>query len=144
MQDFSDTGGAPSEAAGPAPAILPGLTQEEKTWAALAHASILLSLLTFGVGGPIAAFLIWLLKREQSAYIGRQAMQSLVYQLVVDVLLLIMWGAIALLSLVMVGLCCIPFGLIITLAPVVYGCYAAYACSLGRDFGYWLIGDRIR
>lgn len=149
MQDFSGTG-AFSEAAGPASAPSTGAaslrpyTQDEKTWAALAHASILLSLLTVGIAGPIAAFVIWLVKREQSPYIGRQAMQSLVYQVVVDVLLLIMWGAIALLSLIMVGLCCIPFGLIITAAPVVYGCYAAYACSLGRDFSYWLIGDMIR
>jgi len=144
MQGFNDTGGVSSNAAGPAPAPLSGLTQEEKTWAVLAHASILLSLLTAGLGGPIAAFVIWLVKKDQSAYVGRQALQSLVYQLVVDVLLFIMWGGIALLSMALVGLCCVPFGLIITIAPVVYGCYAAYACSLGRDFNYWLIGDMIR
>ena len=124
--------------------IPPGaLTSDDKTWAALAHATILLSVLSAGVFGPIAAFVIWLLKQDKSPYVRRQAMQSLVYQLVVIVLSWMMWLAIGLLSIAIVGLCCIPFGLIATLLPVLYSCYAAYECSQGRDFSYWLVGDLI-
>lgn len=121
----------------------PALGSDDRTWAALAHATVLLSVLSGGLLGPIAAFLIWLLKQDKSPYVRRQAMQSLVFQLVVIVLSWVMWLAIALLSVVLVGLCCIPIGLVATLLPVLYGCFAAYECSQGREFSYWLVGDLI-
>ena len=127
----------------PAPVAPGALTSDDKTWAALAHATILLSVLSAGLLGPIAAFVIWLLKQDKSPYVRRQAMQSVVFQLIVIVLSWGMWLAIGLLSIVLVGLCCIPVGLIITLMPVLYGCYAAYECSQGRSFSYWLVGDLI-
>jgi len=127
----------------PSAPTLTGLTSEDKTWAALAHASILLAVLSAGPLGPIAAFIIWLIKQDRSPYVRRQAMQSLIYQMVVIVVSWIIWLAIGLLSVVLVGLCCIPFGLILGLLTVVYGCYAAYECSQGKDFSYWLIGDLI-
>jgi uncharacterized Tic20 family protein len=116
-------------------------TQDEKTWAALAHASILLALVSGGPLGPIAAFIIWLAKKEESAYIADQAMQSLVYQVAVSVLNWIMWLGIGVLSVVVIGICCIPLGILISLACLVYGVYGAYECSMGRDFRYFLIGD---
>jgi hypothetical protein len=119
------------------------LSSDDKTWAALAHATILLAVLSAGPLGPIAAFAIWLLKQDKSPYVRRQAMQSLVFQMVVIVISWVMWLAIGLLSVVLVGLCCIPFGLLATLFPVLYGCYAAYECSQGREFSYWLVGDLI-
>lgn len=119
------------------------ITEEERTWAILAHLSILLSVLTGGLLGPVAAFTIWLIKRDQSPYIGRQALQSLIYQLVVVVLSWIMWIGIAVLSMLVIGVCCIPGGILIDLAAVGYGCYAAYVCSLGREFKYPLIGNMV-
>ena len=127
----------------PVPISSGELSSDDKTWAALAHATILLAVLSAGPLGPIAAFAIWLLKQDKSPYVRRQAMQSLVFQMVVIVLSWVMWLAIALLSVVLVGLCCIPFGLLATLFPVLYGCYAAYECSQGREFSYWLVGDLI-
>jgi uncharacterized Tic20 family protein len=118
-------------------------TQDEKTWAALAHATILLALLSAGPLGPIAAFLIWLIKKEQSAYVGFQALQSLVYQIALVVLNWVMWIGIALLTAVIVGCLCIPIGLAVSLGTIVYGCYAAYECSLGHDFRYVIIGDML-
>jgi uncharacterized protein len=128
----------------PIPAgALPDLTSDDKTWAALAHATVVLGAVTGGPLGPLAAFAIWLVKQEKSPYVRRQAMQSLVYQIVMLVIVSSMWVAIGLLSAVLVGLCCIPAGLIVTMLAVVYGCYGAYECSQGRDFSYWLIGDLI-
>ena len=127
----------------PVPFSSGALSSDDKTWAALAHATILLAVLSAGPLGPIAAFAIWLLKQDKSPYVRRQAMQSLVFQMVVIVLSWVMWLAIGLLSVVLVGLCCIPFGLLATLFPVLYGCYAAYECSQGREFSYWLVGDLI-
>ena len=72
------------------------ITNDERTWAILAHVSILLGAITVGLLGPVAAFVIWLIKKEESDYVAKQAMQSLIYQIVVAVLSWIMWGAVIL------------------------------------------------
>ncbi len=35
------------------------ITSDERTWAILAHVSILLAVITAGLLGPVAAFVIW-------------------------------------------------------------------------------------
>ena len=119
------------------------ITSDEKTWAILAHVSILLGAVTAGLLGPVAAFVIWLVKKDESDYVAKQALQSLIYQIVVAVLSWIMWIVIAVLAVFMIGLCLIPIGLLLNLAAVGYGCYAAYVCSLGQEFKYPLIWDMI-
>jgi len=118
-------------------------TSDERTWAILAHVSILLGAITVGLLGPVAAFVIWLIKKEESDYVAKQALQSLIYQIVVAVLSWIMWIAIVVLSAVVIGICLIPIGLLLNLAAIGYSCYAAYVCSLGREFKYPIIWDLI-
>jgi uncharacterized Tic20 family protein len=119
------------------------ITNDEKTWAMFAHLSILLAALTVGLLGPVAAFVIWLVKKDESRYVAKQALQSLIYQIVVAVVSWIMWIVIAVLAVFVVGLCLIPIGLLLNLAAIAYGCYAAYECSLGREFKYPIIWDMI-
>jgi uncharacterized Tic20 family protein len=119
------------------------ITSDERTWAILAHASILLAAITAGLLGPVAAFVIWLIKKEESDYVAKQAMQSLIYQVVVAVLSWIMWGAIIVLSLAVIGICLIPLAILLDLAAIGYGCYAAYVCSLDREFRYPIIWEMI-
>lgn len=116
------------------------ITSDEKTWAILAHVSILLGAITVGLLGPVAAFVIWLVKKDESDYVAKQALQSLI---VVAVLSWIMWIAIAVLSVAVIGICLIPLGLLLDLAAIGYGCYAAYVCSLGQEFKYPIIWDMI-
>jgi len=71
-------------------------------------------------------------------------MQSLIYQVAVAVLSWIMWIAIAVLSAVVIGICLIPLGILLDLAAIGYGCYAAYVCSLGQEFRYPIIWDLIK
>lgn len=118
-------------------------TSDERTWAILAHVSILLGAITVGLLGPVAAFVIWLVKKEESEYVAKQAMQSLIYQIVVGVLSWIMWGAIVVLSIAVIGICLIPIGLLLNLAAIGYSCYAAYICSLGQEFRYPVIWDMV-
>jgi uncharacterized Tic20 family protein len=118
-------------------------TSDERTWAILAHVSILLGAITVGLLGPVAAFVIWLIKKEESDYVAKQAMQSLVYQVVVAVLSWIMWGAIIVLSLAVIGICLIPLAVLLDLAAIGYGCYAAYVCSLGQEFRYPIIWEMV-
>ena len=119
------------------------VTSDEKTWAILAHVSILLGAITAGLLGPVAAFVIWLVKKDESDYVAKQALQSLIYQIVVAVLSWIMWIAIGVLAAFVIGICLIPIGLLLNLAAVGYGCYAAYVCSLGQEFKYPIIWDLI-
>ena len=52
--------------------------QDERTWSMLAHLSVLLSLIT-GIGGPIAALVIWLVYKDKSQRVAFHALQSLWY-----------------------------------------------------------------
>jgi uncharacterized Tic20 family protein len=118
-------------------------TSDERTWAILAHVSILLGAITVGLLGPVAAFVIWLVKKDESDYVARQALQSLIYQIVVAVLSWIMWIVIGVLAIFAIGICLIPIGLLLNLAAIGYSCYAAYVCSLGQEFKFPLIWDMI-
>jgi uncharacterized Tic20 family protein len=158
------------QVAAPSPHL--GLTQEERNWAAAAHASILvtltLGLVTGGLGailGVIVPAVIWYIHRDKSEYVVDQARQATVFQLAgfVALLLLALVGAIlvtvgwtvsAVLVIVLVGLILMPVMLIVTLAwavavlalPIVqvaYGCYAALEAYHGRPFRYWWIADLV-
>lgn len=123
---------------------------EERTWAMLAHLSILINLVT-GMLGPIVALIIYLVYKNRSRYVAYQAMQSFLIQLVGWVLsgfiIAVVWIITVVLMTVLVGFCLVPFAALLSLLPmatVVYACVAAYECSQGRDFSYWLIGDWVR
>jgi uncharacterized Tic20 family protein len=147
-----------------------GLTRDEMTWAALAHASILVTLAiglaTGGLGAIVGVALpaiIWYAHRGKSAYVVDQARQATVFQLagiagllvlVVGgaILLTVAWVASALLVLVLVGLVLLPVVLIVTLlwvvaivalpiAQAVYSCYAAVEAYNGRPFRYRWVAD---
>jgi uncharacterized Tic20 family protein len=142
---------------------------DEWTAAALAHASILLTLI-LGLGGGIGALIgpvlplaIYLGHRERSRFVAFHALQALVYQvagiLLYAVLAAVMgsWVAVAwtisgLLSAVLIGLLLMPFALLATLLMVFlligapfawlgYGLYAAYQVYQGRNFLYWSLGE---
>jgi len=125
-------------------------TSEEKNWAMLAHLSVLVNLVT-GILGPVAAGIIYFAFRDRSRYIAYHALQSLILQLIVWVgggaLIAGTWAVTGILIAVVVGLCLVPFAILISCIPViapVYGIVAAVQTSQGADFKYWLIGDWVR
>ncbi len=116
----------------------------------LAHLSVLINLVT-GMLGPIVALIIYLVYKNRSRYVAYQAMQSFLIQLIGWVLsgfiIAVVWIITAVLMAVLVGFCLVPFAALLSLLPmatVAYACVAAYECSQGRDFSYWLIGDWVR
>jgi uncharacterized Tic20 family protein len=156
------------------PVVVPhlGLTQEELTWAALAHASILvtllLGLLTGGIGAILGVFvpaLIWYVYREKSDYVTNHARQATVFQLAGFVALLALvflgtilvvvgWTVSAVLVVVLIGFLLLPIMAVVTviwvvaivalpIAQVIYGCYAALEAYSGRPFRYRWIADLI-
>jgi uncharacterized Tic20 family protein len=138
------------------------LTQDEKTLAGLAHGSILLGIFTSGMGGIIAALVIWLLQREKSAYVAVQALQSLVYQAVTFLLTMLAWCCWGMLwtALILIPLLGNPgaydvnppaglwVGMFLMIVPfgiwgltILYGLYGAVRCLGGHDFRYAVIGN---
>ena len=115
-----DGDGESLEVVTPAPHL--GLTRDETNWAALAHASILLTLLlgvvTGGIAvflGPIVPALIWYAYREKSEYVTEQARQATIFQVagllgllalavVGAILVVVGWAVSAVLVIVLIGL----------------------------------------
>jgi uncharacterized Tic20 family protein len=135
----------------PAPALSP---EDERTWAMMAHLSVLANLVT-GFLGPVAALVIYLVYKDRSRYVGYQSMQAFVFQLIWWVgggaLIGIIWAITGVLSVIIIGILCIPFSILFTLAlallplgALVYGVVGAVECSQGNDFQYWLVGDWVR
>jgi uncharacterized protein len=139
----------------PAPPMLTPLTpSEERTWAMLAHMSVLLNLVT-GFLGPVAALVVYLIFQNRSRYVAYQALQSFVFQLIFwaggGALLGLMWAATGFLSAVIVGILLIPIACLLTplfaLMPIIalfYGFWGGIETSQGKDFRYWLVGDWLR
>ncbi|MGD8398815.1 MAG: DUF4870 domain-containing protein [Anaerolineae bacterium] len=154
------------------PAARLGLTRQEMNWAAVAHASILVTLL-LGISsgglaailGPIIPAIIWYVYRDESEYVADQARQATMFQLagivalvalaiVGSLIMAIGWAVSAVLVVILIGLLLLPIMLVVTLiwvagvvvlpiAQVVYGCYAALEAYNGRPFRYWWIADLI-
>jgi uncharacterized Tic20 family protein len=123
---------------------------DERTWAMMAHLSILLNLVS-GFLGIIAALLIYLAYKNRSKYVAYQSMQAFVFQLVWwlggGLLTGLVWATTGVLSIIVVGLVLIPLACVVSLIPLaalVYGIVGAVECNNGHDFRYWLIGDWVR
>ena len=136
------------------PVHTPLSQSEERTWAMIAHISVLANLVT-GFLGPVVALMIYLLFRDRSKYVAYQSLQAFLFQLIWwgagGALIGIMWAITGLLSIVLVGILLIPIALCLTpvflVMPVValiYGPVAAVKTSQGDDFKYWLVGDWVR
>ncbi len=116
--------------------------QDERTWSMLAHLSVLLSLIT-GIGGPIAALVIWLVYKDKSQRVAFHALQSLWYQVAWAVILFVGWSITFLLMFVLIGFLLAPVMAIASLVPFVHMCYAAYKVYQGLDYRYPVIADMV-
>ncbi|MFN2226812.1 MAG: DUF4870 domain-containing protein [Anaerolineae bacterium] len=137
------------------------VSQDEKTLAALAHGSILLGLFTNGIGGIVAALVIWAIQKDKSKYVALQALQSLVYQAITFVVTMLAWCCWGLLwtAMILIPITASPgayeqtppagmwIGLILIVIPlaiwgltIFYGLWGAARCLGGHDFRYAIIG----
>ncbi len=116
--------------------------QDERTWSMLAHLSVLLSLVT-GIGGPIAALVIWLVYRDKSQRVAFHALQSLWYQVAWAVILFVGWSITIVLMFVLIGFLLVPIMAIASLVPFVHQCYAAYKVYHGVDYRYPVVADKV-
>jgi uncharacterized Tic20 family protein len=138
------------------------INQDDKALAAVAHASILLGIMTSGIGGIIAALVIYLVQKEKSAYVAFQSLQALVYQGVAMILTMVAWCCWGALWMLMIfpplfanpdayyygpppGLWVGMFFMIIPFAvwgfTILYGLWAAVRCLGGHDFRYAIVAN---
>lgn len=132
------------------PTTIPMTTNEERTWAMLAHLSVLLNLVTGFLGG-VAALVIYFVYKDRSRFVAYHAMQAFIFQsitwigagLVAAVLITI--GSV-LAFLIIPLLCLIPGFLALLLIPasLIYGVIGGVQVSNGEDFRYWQVGDWVR
>jgi uncharacterized Tic20 family protein len=132
-------------------------SSDERTWAALAHASTLLNAAT-GMGGLIAAAAIWLTQKEKSAWVAFHGLQSLIFQavqyLIVSLVVGTVWVVGFALSFITLGLGAIVavpvmivvmfLGIALMTCGLVYALYGAYQVYEGREFRYVWIGDWVQ
>ncbi len=128
---------------------------DERVTAALAHGLVI----AYGLGA-VGAVVTWLLQKEKSKYVGFQALQAAVYQLVGLLVQLIGWGcwgclyglsfipiianaekykdALPPIFFISLGLMVVPLGLMGLW--MLYGLWGAWRAFQGRDFRYIVLG----
>ena len=116
--------------------------QDERTLSIIAHLTILLNLIS-GIGGPVAALIIWLVYKDRSQKVAFHALQSLWYQVAWIVILVVGWSVTGILMLVLVGFLLVPVMAIASAIPFVHQCYAAYKISQGVNYRYPIIADMV-
>ena len=132
------------------PQVKPVMPSEERTWAMLAHLSVLLNLVTGFLGG-IAAIIIYFIYKDRSRFVAYHAMQAFIFQAITWLGaglvsgLLIAFGS-ALGFLIIPLLCLIPGFLLLLLVPIslIYGVIGGVKVNNGEDFRYWMVGDWVR
>ncbi len=124
---------------------------DERTWAMIAHLSVLLNLVTgfLGVGAALGIYLVY---KDRSRYVAYQAMQSFLFQLLFwgggGLLIGIMWAGVGILSTILIGILLIPVAVVLTIIFAAFplialggGVIGGIRCSNGEDFRYWLVSE---
>lgn len=113
-------------------------TKDERTWAMVGHLVALSGLFTGGVGNIVGPLVIWLLKKEESAYVGYHAKQSMWFQI---------FAMVAAFVLSLLGfILCFPFflAMLIGIGAYVYAVVGAIQVSNSKDFEYYWVGQWVR
>jgi uncharacterized protein len=117
----------------PGPGVMS--VEHERTWSALAHSSTFLNLFTDFLG-PVAAFEIWLVYKDDSPAVARHALRSVFYQVAWLSAIFIGWTVTIALMAILVGFLLVPVMAVVTLAPFVKASYEAYTAYRGGGRRY--------
>jgi uncharacterized Tic20 family protein len=130
----------------PSSAPAPLGEKEERQWAVIAHASVLVNLFTAYTVGTFIPLVIYFLYKDKSRFVAFHAMQAFAMQVVFGFggfFVGVVIGGLGQL-IPMVGLLCLPITCIFWLLPLAalfYGPYAAVKVNNGENFKYWFFGD---
>ena len=107
----------------------------ERMWSTLAHLSTFLNLFT-GFLGPVVAFVIWLVYKDDSPTVAAHALRSVFYQVAWLSAIFIGWTITVALMVVLIGFLLVPVMALVTLAPFVQASYEAYRAYMGGGRRY--------
>lgn len=113
----------------PSPASSAAPTENERTWGMLAHLAALVGLIVPLVGNVVAPWLVWLTKRDQSAFVGEQARESLNFNISVSLAAIVC----SLLVLVFIG---VLLGMALFIVWLAFTLTAAIRASEGVNYHY--------
>ncbi|MGH8210886.1 MAG: DUF4870 domain-containing protein [Steroidobacteraceae bacterium] len=115
----------------PAAATVPGAapTQNERTWGMIAHLSAFAVFVVPLGGNIIAPLIIWLTRRDTSAFVAMEAKEALNFNISVA----LGWVVCGLLMFVLVG---IPLGVILFVCWLALTIFAAIKASEGTGYRY--------
>ena len=117
----------------PAPGVMS--IEGERMWSTLAHLSTFLNLFT-GFLGPVVAFVIWLVYKDDSPTVAAHALKSVFYQVAWLSAIFIGWTITVALMVVLIGFLLVPVMALVTLAPFVQASYEAYRAYMGGGRRY--------
>ena len=70
----------------PTPSSVPqALTQDDRTWGMIGHLSALAAFIAPFLGGVLGPLIVWLIKRESSAFAGESAKEALNFNITVAI-----------------------------------------------------------
>jgi hypothetical protein len=122
---------------GAPPATATGETQEERTWGMMCHLLALLGFVGVPFGNIIGPLVVWLIKREESAFIDQQGKASLNFQISLWIYGIVGGVICAILTLVVIG---IFLGILFFAGIVIFGVVmviiASVKASKGEPFQY--------
>jgi uncharacterized Tic20 family protein len=135
-----EAGQAPGAEASPLPPDLQAAnaSKDEHTWAMVGHLAALGGLVIPTVGCILGPLIVWLIKREESAFVAYHAKQSMWFQI---------FAAIVVTALTLLAFCtCVtaPLAILAALAALGYAIYGAIQVSGGKDFEYYWVGPWVR
>jgi uncharacterized Tic20 family protein len=104
-------------------------TQDERTWAMIAHLAAFAGLVLPTLGGIIGPLVIWLARRDTSAFVAAEAKEALNFNISVTLAALVCW------MLVFVGVG-IPLGVALFIAWLALTIIAAIKASEGIEYRY--------
>ena len=137
--------------------FVPAHTSDERTMAMLAHGCAILNLFA-GIGGLIAALVIWMTQKEKSAWVAFHALQSLIFQAAVIIITVVVVGGVWVVGFV-ISFATIGIGTVVAVpvmilvffggfamvgAGTVYCLYGAYQVYQGWECRYLWIGDWVQ
>jgi uncharacterized protein len=117
--------------------------QDERTWSAIAHLSVLAGLVGLV---PLGALIVWLVYKDRSPRVRFHAAQAFWYQVAWIVIFIAYILVTVVLSIVTLGIAAIvfvPLAFLLAVVPLAHGCHAAYKVNQGVDYRYPFIADRI-
>ena len=128
----------PPPASAPVPGDLAVVSNDEKTWASIAHFSSLTSLIpAVGIiGSVLGPLIVYLVKKDTSPFVAQEAKEALNFNITWAVGTTLLWGVSILLIIALVGFLLIPVAIVAHLAWVVLPIVGGLRAMEGRPYRY--------